>query len=249
MSVRVLIVDDEPIARRRLRALLQAESSVEIVGESEDGESALVAIRGLRPDLVFLDVQMPGLDGFDVIELMSETECPAVIFVTAYDQYAMRAFDVHAVDYLLKPFERGRLRKALARAAALAGSDANPGRLHAFVDTVRADRPLQRFLVKTPARVYAVRTDDVESLEAAGHYVELRTATGTHLVRDSMAAIGRRLDRARFVRIHRSAIVNIDKVKELRPAFHGEFEVTLTCGRRLRCSRTYAAELTRVMES
>ena len=127
MSVRVLIVDDEPIARRRLKTLLQAEPSVEIVGESEDGESALAAIRRLRPDLVFLDVQMPGLDGFDVIELLSEAECPAVIFVTAYDQYAMRAFDVHAVDYLLKPFERGRLRKALARAAALAGRPATRG--------------------------------------------------------------------------------------------------------------------------
>ena len=127
MSVRVLIVDDEPIARRRLKALLQGEPSVEIVGESEDGESALAAIHRLRPDLVFLDVQMPGLDGFDVIELLSEAECPAVIFVTAYDQYAMRAFDVHAIDYLLKPFERGRLRKALARAAALAGSAGTPG--------------------------------------------------------------------------------------------------------------------------
>ena len=249
MNVRALIVDDEPIARRRLKALLQAESSVEIVGESADGESALAAIRRLRPDLMFLDVQMPGLDGFDVIELLSEAECPAVIFVTAYDRYAMRAFDVHAVDYLLKPFERGRLRKALARAAALAGGAGNPGRLHALIDTVRADRPLQRFLVKTPRRVYAVRADDVESLESAGHYVELRTATGTHLVRDAMAAIERRLDPGRFVRIHRSAIVNVDKVKELRPAFHGEFEVVLSSDRRLRCSRTYAPELTRVMES
>jgi two-component system LytT family response regulator len=115
------------------------------------------------------------------------------------------------------------------------------------VDTVRADRPLQRFLVKTPGRVYAVRAVDVESLESAGHYVELRTATGTHLVRDTMAAVERRLDPARFVRIHRSGIVNIDKVKELRPAFHGDFEVILVGGRRLRCSRTYAAELTRAM--
>ncbi|AMY10733.1 Transcriptional regulatory protein YehT [Luteitalea pratensis] len=249
MTVRVLIVDDEPIARRRLKGLLQAEPSVEIVGESEDGESALAGIRRLRPDLVFLDVQMPGLDGFDVIELLPDAECPAVIFVTAYDQYALRAFDVHAVDYLLKPFERGRLRSSLARAAALAGSGGTPARLHALVDTVRADRPLQRFLVKTPKRVYAVRADDVESLESAGHYVELRTATGTHLVRDAMAAIEQRLDRERFVRIHRSAIVNIDKVKELRPAFHGEFEVVLSSDRRLRCSRTYATELTRVMES
>jgi two-component system LytT family response regulator len=249
MILRVLIVDDEPLARRRLKALLKGEASVEVVGESEDGESALEAIRRLRPDLVFLDVQMPGLDGFDVIELLKPDECPAVIFVTAYDQYAMRAFDVHAADYLLKPFERGRLRKALARASALAGSADTPTRLHALLDTVRADQPLRRFLVKTPGRVYAVRADDVESMEAAGHYVELRTASGTHLVRESMATLERRLDPARFVRIHRSTIVNVDKVIELRPAFHGEFEVVLAGGRRLRCSRTYAADLTRVLES
>ena len=245
--VRVLIVDDEPIARRRLKSLLKSEASVEIAGESEDGESALEAIRRLRPDLVFLDVQMPGLDGFDVIELLKPDECPAVIFVTAYDKYAMRAFDVHAVDYLLKPFERGRLRKALDRAAVLTGGEA--GRLRALVDTVRAGQPLRRFLVKSPGRVYAVRVDDVESLEAAGHYVELRTASGTHLVRDSIAALERRLDPARFVRIHRSAIVNVDKVKELRPAFHGEFDVVLDGDLRMRCSRTYSADLTRAMES
>jgi two-component system, LytTR family, response regulator len=247
MSVRVLIVDDEPIARRRLEALLAGEPSVEIVGESEDGESALQAIRRLRPDLVFLDVQMPGLDGFDVIELLGRDECPAVIFVTAYDQYAMRAFDVHAADYLLKPFDRARLRTALARATALEAADG--GRLHTIVDAVRASQPLRRFLVKTATRVYAVRADDVETIEAAGHYVELRTGAGTHLVRDSLSAIERRLDPARFVRVHRSTIVNVDKIAELRPAFHGEFEVAMTGGRRLRCSRTYAADLTRVMQS
>ena len=247
MSVRVLIVDDEPIARRRLEALLAGEPSVEIVGESEDGEAALQAIRRLRPDLVFLDVQMPGLDGFDVIELLGRDECPAVIFVTAYDQYAMRAFDVHAADYLLKPFDRACLRTALARATALEAADG--GRLHAIVDSVRAAQPLRRFLVKTASRVYAVRADDVETIEAAGHYVELRTAAGTHLVRDSLSAIERRLDPARFVRVHRSTVVNVDKVAELRPAFHGEFEVVMTSGRRLHCSRTYAADLTRVMQS
>ena len=248
MNLRVLIVDDEPIARRRLKVLLDDEESVEIVGESEDGESALDAIRRLRPDLVFLDVQMPGLDGFDVIELLKPHECPAVIFVTAYDKYAMRAFDVHAADYLLKPFERRRLREALARATALSPVE-GPKRVQAVAEMVRSDRPLRRFLVRTPARVYAVRADDVESLEAAGHYVELRTAAGAHLVRESMSALEKRLDPERFVRIHRSAIVNVDKVAELRPAFHGEFDVVLAGGRRLRCSRTYAAQLTRLLQS
>jgi two-component system LytT family response regulator len=248
MKQRVLVVDDEPIARRRLKALLAAEPSIDVVGESEDGESALQAIRRLQPDLVFLDVQMPGLDGFDVIELLEPEECPAIIFVTAYDKYAMRAFDVHAADYLLKPFERARLRKAIARATALSAAEI-PARLQAIVDQVRADRPLRRFLVRTQSRVYAVRADEVETLEAAGHYVELRTGAGSHLLRDTLASLARRVDPARFVRIHRSAVVNVDKVAELRPAFHGEFDVVMLSRRRLRCSRTYAADLTRAMQS
>jgi len=244
MTLRALVVDDEPIARRRLKALLKAEPGVDVVGEAEDGESALAAIRRLRPDVAFLDVQMPGLDGFDVVELLTDDECPAVVFVTAYDKYALRAFDVHAADYLLKPFERARLRKAVARAAALRASADTPRRLHALVDAVRAGQPLRRFLVKTTGRVYAVRVDDVESIESAGHYVELRTAAGTHLIRESMSAVERRLDPHRFVRIHRSTIVNVDKIAELRPMFHGEYDVVLASGRHLRCSRTYGAALT-----
>jgi len=244
MTLRALIVDDEPIARRRLKTLLKGEPDIEVVGEAEDGESALAAIRRLRPEVAFLDVQMPGLDGFDVIELLKDEECPAVIFVTAYDQYALRAFDVHAADYLLKPFERRRLRTAVARAAALARNAETPRRLHALVDAVRSGQPLRRFLVRTPGRVYAVRVQDVESIEAAGHYLELRTAAGAHLIREPLAAIEPRLDAARFVRIHRSTIVNIDRIAELRPAFHGEYDVVLTSGRRVRCTRTYASALT-----
>jgi two-component system LytT family response regulator len=246
--MKALIVDDEPIARRRLKTLLKAEPSVEVAGEAEDGASALEAIRRLRPDVVFLDVQMPGLDGFDVVELLKEDECPVVIFVTAFDRYALRAFDVHAADYLLKPFDRARLRTAVTRAAALAAGEQQGPRLHQLVDAVRAGQPLRRFLVRSSNRVYAVRVDDVESIESAGHYVELRAATGTHLIRESIAAVERSLDPARFVRIHRSTIVNVDRIAELRPAFHGEYDVVLAGGRRLRCSRTYAATLTNTLE-
>jgi two-component system, LytTR family, response regulator len=250
MTLRALIVDDEPVARRRLRTLLKGETSVEIVADCEDGNAALEAVRRLHPDLMFLDVQMPGLDGFDVVELLTPEHCPTVIFVTAYDRYAMRAFDVHAVDYLLKPFERSRLRTAVARAAALAGS-ADPAKgLREMVETLRAGQPLRRFLVRTPQRVYAIRSDEVESIEAAGHYVELRTsAGGAHLLREPLASVERRLDPARFARIHRSSIVNVDRIKELLPAFHGEFTIVLHGGRRLRCSRTYAPVLTRLMGS
>jgi two-component system LytT family response regulator len=249
MILRAIVVDDEPLARKRLRALLTAEPRVEVVGECEDGGGALDAVRRLRPDLMFLDVQMPGLDGFDVVELLKPDACPAVIFVTAYDRYAMRAFDVHAADYLLKPFARARLATAIARASALAGSGENPARLQALVDTVRAGQPLRRFLVRTAGRAYAVRVEDVETIAAADHYVELRTKLDAHLLREPLSALERRLDPARFVRVHRSTIVNVDRVKELRPALHGEFVVVLASGRSVHCSRTYAASLTRLMDS
>jgi two-component system LytT family response regulator len=243
MTLRALVVDDEPVARRRLRALLTSEPRVEIVGECENGYAALDATRRVRPDLLFLDVQMPGLDGFDVIELLEPSECPAVIFVTAYDKYAMRAFDVCAADYLLKPFERRRLGTAISRAAALVGRRDVAERLHALVENVRAGRPLQRFLVRLPGRAYAVPSGDVEAIEAADHYVELRTAAGTHLLREPISTIERRLDPATFVRIHRSTIVNVARVRELRSRLHGDAIVVMASGRRVRCSRTYAAAL------
>lgn len=249
MTLRAIVVDDEPPARRRLLALLEGEPRVEVVAECEDGGAALDAVRRLQPDLMFLDVQMPGLDGFDVVELLKADACPAVIFVTAYDKYAMQAFDVHAADYLLKPFARARLATAVTRAAALAGSAENPTRLQALLETIRNGRPLRRFLVRTAGRAYAVRVEEVESIEAADHYVELRTAAAAHLLREPLSAIERRLDPARFVRIHRSTIVNVDRIKELRPLFHGEFTVLLASGRTVHCSRTYAANVTRLLDS
>ena len=243
MTLRALVVDDEPVARRRLRTLLKAEPSVEVVGECEDGSAAVDAVRRLHPDLMFLDVQMPGIDGFDVIELLKPDACPAVIFVTAYDRYALRAFDVSAADYLLKPFRRDRLGAAIARAAALGAG--NSERLRGLLETIRAGEPLRRFLVKAGGRAYAVRVEDVEAIESADHYVELCTADQTHLLREPLAAIERRLDPSVFVRIHRSTIVNVDAIKELHSALHGESTLVLASGRRVRSSRTYAAALAR----
>jgi two-component system LytT family response regulator len=248
VTLRAILVDDEPVARRRLRALLKGESRVDVVGECEDGQEALDSVRRLAPDVMFLDVQMPGLDGFDVLELLPPGDCPAVIFVTAYDKYAMRAFDVHAADYLLKPFARARLETAVTRAAALAGSAENPRRIRALLDTVRAGQPLKRFLVRAGGRAYPVRCEDVESIEAADHYVELRTAAGAHLVREPLSSIEQRLDPARFVRIHRSTIVNVARVVELHPLAHGECLVRLASGRSPRCSRTHAAALKRALD-
>ena len=248
MTLRALVVDDEPVARRRLKTLLESEK-VEVIGECETGEQAIEAIEQLRPDVVFLDVQMPGLDGFDVVDALEPGRHPDIVFVTAYDRYAVRAFDVHAVDYLLKPFERGRLRKALERLAARSDAREAGRRVHAAVDSVRAQQPLRRVLIKTSGRIYAVRVEDIDYIEAAGHYLELHTGATTHLVRDTIGALEARLDPSRFVRIHRSVMVNIDRIRELQPAFHGEFVVSLHTGHRLRCSRTYAERLTKAMGS
>jgi two-component system, LytTR family, response regulator len=245
--VRAIVVDDEPIARRRLRTLLQRETGLEIVAECEDGTTAIEAIHRLQPDVVFLDVQMPGLDGFDVVEAIQPSGHSAIVFVTAYDRYAVRAFEVHAVDYLLKPFEPERLRKTLARVAGLGDRRDASRRLQAAVESVLAHRPLRRVVVKAPGRVYAVGVDEIESIHAAGHYLELRTAAAAHLIRESMNTLEARLDPARFARIHRSTIVNVDRIRELQPAFHGEFVVIMQNGRRLRCTRTFAETLTKAI--
>lgn len=261
MTLRALVVDDEPVARRRLKALLDGlngdaavDVSVDVIGECEDGAAAIETIQRLRPDVVFLDVQMPGLDGFDVVEALGlggrpPGAHPAIVFVTAYDRYAVRAFDVHAVDYLLKPFERARMRKAIERVARESDRRAADRRVHAAVETVRAQQPLRRVLVKSTDRIYAVRLDDVDWIDAAGHYIELHTGASTHLVRESLSALESRLDPARFVRIHRSTIVNLDRIRDLQPTFHGEFVVTLHGGQRLPCSRTYADRLTKAMST
>jgi len=249
VTLRALIVDDEPVARRRLRTLLESEGTVEVLGECEDGSAAIDDIRRSRPDVVFLDVQMPGLDGFDVVDALEPAEQPAIVFVTAYDRYAVRAFDVHAVDYLLKPFDRGRLRKTLGRLETLNDARDAARRVHAAVESVRAQQPLRRVLVRSIGKVYAVRLEDVDSIQSAGHYLEIHTGSATHLVRGSIGGIESRLDPARFARIHRSVIVNIDRIRELQPTFHGEFVVILQSGRRLRCSRTYADGLKQALGS
>jgi two-component system LytT family response regulator len=242
MILRAVIVDDEPLARRRLRSLLEDEPSITVAGEADDGTAAVEIIRTLRPDLVFLDVQMPGADGFDVVEAVSRMlgrDAPAVVFVTAYDAYALAAFEAHAVDYLLKPFDRRRLAKAIERAHALVGgSRAVTGLLKEL-----ADRPRQRLIVRDAGRIYFVPVADIDWLSAAGHYVTLHTGREEHLVRDTLGRLATRLPAGRFARIHRATIVNLDRIRELRPLSHGDVEVVLRDGTRLEASRTYARSL------
>jgi two-component system LytT family response regulator len=244
VTLRALIVDDEPLARRRLRTLLQSEPDLDVVGECEDGATAIAETRRLSPDLLFLDVQMPGLDGFDVVEALGASTNTAVIFVTAHDEYAVRAFDVHAVDYLLKPFDRARLKQAVARARATRLDVAGLSRrLLALIGDVAASRRLERLVVKSRGRVYFIRVDEIDWIESAGHYLALHVGREEHLIREAIGTVEQRLDPDRFVRIHRSLIVNVDRVKQLVPTFHGEYEIELRDGTRLSSGRGYSDRL------
>ncbi len=248
MAIRVLTVDDEPLARKRIRRLLEGEPDVELVGECGNGAEAISAIRTSAPDLVFLDVQMPELDGFGVLRRLDLSEgLPYVIFVTAYDEYALQAFEVHALDYVLKPFDRKRFRSALERARREIERDRagnlNRRLLDLLDDLSDGPKHLDRVLVKSGGRVFFVKADEIDWIEAAGNYVRLHAAGESHLVRDKMKGLEAKLDPKRFARIHRSSLVNLDRIKELEPWFHGDYKVLLKDGTRLTLSRTYREKL------
>jgi two-component system LytT family response regulator len=247
--IRVVIADDEPPARRRIRALLDRERDVEVVGECTSGRDTVAAVRELRPDLLFLDVQMPEGDGFDVLAELGAERLPIVVFVTAYDAYALRAFDVHAVDYLLKPFEVERFRTALDRVRGRLQGRPHPAldqRLLALIGELRpAAAPAypERIPVKSSGRIRLVSVDEIDYVEAETNYVRLHAGARSYLVRDTLGAIEARLDPARFVRIHRSTIVRIDRVQEVEPLFQGEYVIILRTGVKLTSARGYRAKL------
>jgi len=244
---RVLIADDEPLARERLRTLLGAEEWVEVVGECQNGNEAVDSIAKLQPDLVFLDVQMPGATGFDVIDAVGPDRMPLVVFVTAFDKYALRAFDVHALDYLLKPFDRERFGQALGRARQQlerrSGGDLERRLLELVQDLKGTSHRLERFVIKAGGRVFFVRSDEIDWIEAAGNYVRLHVGTTSHLLRETMNAIEGRLDPEKFFRIHRSRIVNMERIQEMQPWLNGEYAVVLRTGTRLTLSRGYREKL------
>jgi two-component system LytT family response regulator len=251
--IRVLIVDDEPIARRGIRQRLRGEPDLEVIGEYGDGAAAIDAITGLAPDLVFLDIQMPEVGGFDVVEAIGVARMPAVVFVTAYDEHALRAFDVHAVDYVLKPVDRHRFRTAVERArrrlAHAPGQQLEERELSLDRRIAAAlgelGRPAhdyaKRLAIKGDGRVILVDVDEVDRLETAGNYVEVHSGARHHLVRETMASLEARLDPARFVRVSRSSIVNAGRVRELQPMFNGDFVVVLRDGTKVTGSRRYRA--------
>jgi two-component system, LytTR family, response regulator len=276
--IRTVIVDDEPLARDGLRVRLGREEDVEIVGEAADGPSAVDTILALRPDLVFLDVQIPGFDGFDVVAKTAASHLPTIVFVTAYDRYAMRAFEVHALDYLLKPIAHRRLQEALRRARQELGrreredvlerdaestdsgdrSASGADRLRSLLDereamigppaaeaspAAAAPRYAMRFTVRDGERYVLLRVADVDWAEASANYVRLHVGPRTYQMRTTMSDLERQLDPAQFTRIHRSTIVNLDRVREIRPEWHGEYEVALVTGATLRLSRGYRDRL------
>lgn len=248
--IRALIVDDEPIARRGIRQRLRGEADLEVIGECGDGAAAIDAITELAPDLVFLDIQMPEVGGFDVVEAIGVARMPAVIFVTAYDEHALRAFDVHAVDYVLKPIDRHRFRTAVERARRRLAQA--PRELDRRIAAALGElgRPAhdyaKRLAIKGDGRVILVDVDELDRLETAGNYVEVHSGARHHLLRETMASLEARLDPARFVRVSRSSIVNADRVRELQPMFNGDFVVVLRDGTKVPGSRRYRAAFDRL---
>lgn len=246
-KIRTIVVDDEPVARERIVSLLAQEPDIEVVGECADGQQAISAIQAQQPDLVFLDVQMPACDGFGVIERVGAERMPPVVFVTAYDEYALRAFEVHAVDYLLKPFGRDRFQQTLQHVREYLdrrrAGDLGKRLLALVHDLKPAPQKLDRLVIKSGGRVFFLRIDDIDWIEAAGNYVRLHLADDAHLFRETMNNMEARLDANRFVRIHRSRIVNTDRIKELQPWFNGEYVVVLQNGARLTLSRGYREKL------
>ena len=241
--IRTLVVDDEPIARARVLRLLSEEPDIDVVGECGDGPQAVTAISATSPDLIFLDVQLPEMDGFEVARTLQPDRMPAVVFVTAFDQYALRAFECHALDYLLKPFSAQRFKAALAHARQqLAQRQATTiGRqlLDILPDMRQREPAVDRLVVKSSGRVYFVRIADIDWCEAAGNYVSLHVGTQCHLIRETMSRLEAQLDARQFVRVHRSTIVNLDRIQELRSSFNGEHVLLLRDGTRLTLSRGY----------
>jgi two-component system LytT family response regulator len=248
-KLRALIVDDERVARQRIRRLLASTASdIAVIGECGDGVTAVETIVREEPELVFLDVQMPELDGFGVVSALDPAALPAIIFVTAFDKYALRAFDVHAIDYLLKPFTTDRFRTAVLRARDRIERRTLDNGLASLAQTLR-ERPryLTRVSVKTAGKIVLVDVATVDWIEAADNYVRLHVGTREYLHRETLAGLEKQLDPERFVRIHRSALVQVDRIAELHPASHGDMDVVLRNGKTLTLSRTCAEGVLRVL--
>jgi two-component system, LytTR family, response regulator len=250
-KIRALVVDDEPLARRRIRRFLAGDPEVEVIGECGNGYEAINAITKHKPDLLFLDVQMPEVDGFAVLEGIDRRALPFVIFVTAYDRYALKAFEVSAVDYLLKPFDRKRFEKALQRAKTRLlterGSELNQRTLALLEELKARSSHVDRLLIKSAGRAFFLKTEEIDWIEAEGKYVRLHVGRESYLLREGIGSLETRLDPRKLLRIHRSTIVSIDRVKEFQPWFNHEHRVVLLDGTELMLSRSCRKKLAELL--
>lgn len=253
-TIRVVIADDEPLARERIRTMLTGRDRYTVVAECADGPETVTVLAERPVDLLFLDIQMPGLDGFQILDSIQTTQLPIIVFVTAFNEHALRAFDVHALDYLLKPFDRVRFETTLSRVEDLLdrrnGSEL-PAELRDFLrGLVNAPQPAVpvRFPVRANGEIYFIKADDVDWIDAEGNYVALHAGGRRHLVRETIKSLEARLDPAKFVRVHRSAIINLDRLRKLQPYFHGEYVITLQDGTTLTSSRTYSDRLRALLD-
>lgn len=246
-KIRCLIVDDEPLGREKLRGMLKKHSEIEIMAECANGREAIAAIQKEKPDLLFLDIQMPEVDGFGVLKAIPSEKIPLVIFVTAYDKYALRAFEVFALDYLLKPFDRERFEKALQRARSEIqrerGSDTNQRIIALLEEMKHKPKHLDRIVIKSNGRIFFLKAEESDWIEAEGNYVRIHAGKETHLIRETITSLENQLNPKKFLRIHRSTIVNIDRIKELQPWFHGDYRILLKDGTQLTMSRSYREKL------
>jgi two-component system, LytTR family, response regulator len=264
-KIRALIVDDESLAREALLVMLNDDPGIEVIAECRNGKEAVTAIREQSPDVVFLDIQMPEMDGFQVVEAVGATRMPVTIFVTAYDKHALRAFEAHALDYLLKPFDHERFNSALQRAktflrqqklgeiseslfAMLQDLKLKTGESPSETDNRNPQRaahkePIDRVVIKSGGRIYFLKIEEIDWVEGAGDYLSLHSGDQTHLIRETMGNFHAKLDAQKFLRIHRSTLVNIERIKDIQPLFKGDYIITLTSGIRLKASRGYRREL------
>jgi two-component system LytT family response regulator len=244
MTLRAIVVDDEELARRAVCDLVAGHPALSLVAEAVDGREALDVIVAHRPDLVFLDIQMPELDGFQVVAALDDDSLPAVVFVTAYDAFAIKAFEVNAIDYLMKPVTPERFEAAVARVKARIGKGGSDRpSLRGMLANVDAPTPSTRFVARRGQKHYFVRVADIDWIEAEGNYVRLVTGELTHLVRDTMKSVESRLDPAQFVRVHRSAIVAIDRIRSIESREHGDYVITMANGAKLETSRGYSEQV------
>lgn len=255
-KIKVLIIDDELLAREKIRTLLTEEDDIQILDECKNANEALSKVKSLKPDLIFLDIQMPGMDGFEMLENIKTRKLPLIIFTTAYNKYAIKAFDIHALDYLLKPFDKERFHKSIKRARNFLNDkkrDENNEKIFNLLKELKGQQEaspkyLKRMMIKTSGRILFLKTEDIDMIEASGNYLKIFSDEESYLIRGTMNEIEKKLDPVTFIRIHRSIIINLNEAKEFKPWFRGEYIVYLKNGTKLTSGRSYKNNLLKISE-